>query len=41
MKEKKNKDNLYYCFKYRCKNCPRNRQCEEDLKKKGDTICLQ
>ena len=29
------KDNLYYCFRYKCKRCPKNRECEE---KEGDTI---
>ena len=28
------KDNLYYCFRYKCKNCPKQKQCE----KEGDTI---
>lgn len=26
---KKNKKDIYYCFRYKCKNCPKNRICEE------------
>ena len=33
----KDKKGLYYCFRYKCKNCPKNKQCEEEEKKtKGD-----
>lgn len=28
------KDNLYYCFRYKCKRCPKQKECE----KEGDTI---
>ena len=31
MKNKK-KDRLYLCFRYKCRECPKNRQCEEYLK---------
>lgn len=24
---------IYYCFRYKCKRCPKNKQCE-----RGDTI---
>ena len=30
------KPDIYYCFKYKCKNCPKQRKCEEELR--GDTI---
>lgn len=31
---KKEKENIEYCFKYyTCKRCPRNRQCEEEARK--------
>lgn len=26
------KENLYYCFKYKCKRCPKNKECEEKEK---------
>lgn len=29
------KDSLYYCFRYKCKRCPKNRECEE---KEGEAI---
>jgi hypothetical protein len=25
--------NIYYCFRYRCKRCPKQRECEEEAKK--------
>lgn len=28
----KTKD-IYYCFRYRCKRCPKQRECKEDQKK--------
>lgn len=31
------KDNLYYCFRYKCKRCPRQVECEKEMKR-GDTI---
>lgn len=27
---------IYYCFRYKCKGCPKERECEEELR--GDTI---
>ena len=30
MKDKK--EEIYYCFRYRCKNCPKQRECEERAK---------
>lgn len=31
MKEEKKKgENLKYCLRYKCKNCPRWKQCEKD-----------
>ena len=33
MKNKK-KDRLYLCFRYHCKQCPKERICSEKLKKK-------
>ena len=32
MKEDK-KEDIYFCFKYRCKNCPRKIKCDEENKK--------
>lgn len=30
---RKNKEeNIKYCFRYKCKNCPRQRECEEELR---------
>lgn len=29
MKEKK-RENLKYCLRYKCKNCPRWKQCEKE-----------
>jgi hypothetical protein len=29
------KDNIYYCFRYKCKRCPKQRECEEE-QKRGD-----
>ena len=26
------KSNLYYCFRYKCKNCPKQKQCEKEIK---------
>lgn len=38
MKTKDNKEiDIYYCFRYRCKRCPKQRECEEE-QKRGDTI---
>lgn len=31
MKNKKDID-IYYCFRYRCKRCPKQRECEEEQK---------
>ena len=28
---------LYYCFRYKCKRCPKQKECEEEIKR-GDTI---
>ena len=28
---------LYYCFRYKCKRCPKQRECELE-QKRGDTI---
>ena len=42
MKKKDKKDSLkdiYYCFRYRCKRCPKQRECEQEeknLQKKSD-----
>lgn len=30
MKNKK-KEDLRYCFRYRCKGCPREKKCEQEL----------
>ena len=27
------KDNLYFCFRYKCKNCPKSKECEEKEKR--------
>jgi hypothetical protein len=33
----KNKEELYYCFRYHCNYCPKAKECEErDKKKSGD-----
>lgn len=37
MKENK-KENIYYCFRYRCKVCPKQVECEKEIKKEGDLI---
>ena len=26
------KDDLYYCFKYKCKRCPKNKKCEKEMR---------
>ncbi len=30
------KDDIYFCFKYRCKRCPKAKECEEKEKIVGD-----
>lgn len=30
------KDNLYYCFRYKCKRCPKQRECEKENDKRND-----
>ena len=33
-KEKEDRlEEIYFCFRYRCKRCPKARECEEKLKK--------
>lgn len=32
-----NKKDIYYCFRYKCKRCPKQRECEDEIKR-GDTI---
>lgn len=32
--KKDKKDKIYFCFRYKCKNCPIQRQCEEEEKKR-------
>lgn len=34
--EKNKKDNVYYCLRYKCKRCPKQKQC--DIENRGDTI---
>lgn len=37
--EKKKEDRLeeiYYCFRYRCKICPKAKECEDKEKKKKE-----
>ncbi len=29
------KDNIYYCFRYKCKRCPKQKECEIE-QKRGD-----
>ena len=31
--EEKNKEDIYYCFKFRCKRCPRYSKCEKEARK--------
>lgn len=31
--EKNKKKDIYYCFRYHCKGCPKERICEEESKK--------
>jgi len=26
------KDDIYYCFRYQCKRCPKQKECEEKNK---------
>jgi len=33
MKNKK-KEDIYYCFKFRCKRCPKSKECEKEATKK-------
>lgn len=35
--KKESLEELYFCFRYKCKRCPKQRQCEEE-QKRGDTI---
>lgn len=35
--EKERLEEIYYCFRYRCKRCPKARECEE--KEKKDEKC--
>lgn len=30
------KDSLYFCFRYKCKNCPKSKECEDKEKIVGD-----
>ena len=30
---KKNKEDIYYCFKFRCKRCPYDGKCEKEAEK--------
>lgn len=34
-RERAKSKNIYYCFIYHCKKCPKNAKCERELKK-GD-----
>ena len=27
-------EDIYYCFRYKCKRCPKQRECEIEMKKK-------
>ena len=29
----KNKKDIYYCFRYKCKRCPKQKECEQETKK--------
>lgn len=31
-KEDKEKEDILYCFKYKCKRCPKDKECEEKQK---------
>lgn len=35
MKEDK-PSSIYYCFKYKCKRCPKARECEKEINKKSN-----
>lgn len=26
------KEDIYYCFRYKCKNCPKQKKCEKELR---------
>ncbi len=30
----KNVEQIYFCFRYKCKKCPKQRECEQEKKKK-------
>ena len=37
MKKKEDKlEELYYCFRYKCKRCPKARECEEQVKREEE-----
>lgn len=31
--KKEKKEDIYYCFRYKCKRCPKNKECEKIIKK--------
>lgn len=33
--KKESLEEIYYCFRYKCKRCPKQRECEEE-QKRGD-----
>ena len=35
---KNKEERIHLCFRYKCKQCPRQRKCDEEIKKEGDTI---
>lgn len=35
---KKNKEDLNYCLRYKCKNCPKQKECEKEQKKNFRTM---
>ena len=32
------KENTYYCFRYKCKLCPKQAECEKENRKEASTI---
>lgn len=36
---KDKKEDIYYCFRYKCKTCPKKLKCDEELKKDKKQTC--
>jgi hypothetical protein len=33
--KKDKEEKIYYCFRYKCKRCPKQKECEKELKKEN------